>query len=47
MTSRDEPGSDDLAEADRALVSAYEQRPVDLDLLVSSKRLAARTVPPW
>jgi hypothetical protein len=47
MTSPDEQESEDLVEADRALVAAYEQRPVDLDEVVSSKCLAARTAPPW
>lgn len=47
MTSPDEPASEALAEADRALPAAYEQQPIDPELLMASTRLAARTVPAW
>lgn len=38
---------EDLAEADRELVTAYRRQPADPALIQSARRLAARTAPAW
>ncbi len=39
--------ADDQAIADKDLVDAYRHQPADPALVLSAKRLAARTVPAW
>ncbi len=39
--------AEDLAEADRELVTAYRRQPADPALIQSARRLAARTAPAW
>jgi metal-responsive CopG/Arc/MetJ family transcriptional regulator len=39
--------ADDLAEADRDLVAAYQRQPADPALVRSARRLAARNAPSW
>jgi metal-responsive CopG/Arc/MetJ family transcriptional regulator len=37
----------EVAEADRRLVAAYQQRPQDPAIVEAAARLASQTVPPW
>ena len=39
--------ADELADADRELVAAYQRQPADPALVQSARRLAARTSPAW
>jgi metal-responsive CopG/Arc/MetJ family transcriptional regulator len=40
-------GAEELVEADRQFVAAYERLPPDPAIVQSARRLAARTTPAW